>query len=174
MINVYNNIEIDDFILKIISKKRDEFDIKNSPKGFYQFIGLVENNRKKIENWFFKNTGSKIKTFSSWVNYTTYKDIDNGFEWHEDKHGTILNYTKEQNDKQMLERPMEGKYTSVVWVDGTSGQGGSLNIMTDDGIEFIDFKKNTIITFPIDAYHKVEKYYSEDYRISMIFTFDYV
>jgi hypothetical protein len=175
MITVYKNIKIDDFILNPILKKRDQLLAGQTERlTFCQKFGLVENNRKKIEDWFYKNTGKKIKTFSSWINFVTYSTIDNGYEWHEDRYDTRLGHTKEQNDLKLLEKPMLGNYTSVVWIDGKSNNGGSLSVMTDEGIEVINFEKNTIITFPMDCYHRIEKYNSDDYRISMNFTFDYV
>jgi len=175
MITVYKDIKIDDFILKPILKKRDQLLADQTEKlSFGQKIGLVEDNRKKVENWFYKTTGKKIQTFSSWINFVSWSSVDNGYEWHEDRYDTRLAHTKEQNDLKLLERPMLGNYTAVVWVDGKSNSGGSLSVMTDDGVEVINFEKNTIITFPMDCYHKIERYYSDDYRISMNFTFDYV
>ena len=175
MISIYKNIKIENFILEEIEKKRSQLLLENNSKtGFGQLIGLVENNNKKIEKWFYENTGKKIKTHSSWTNFVTFSDIDNGYEWHEDVYDTRLGQSKKENDKKLSAEPLKGTYTSVVWIDGESNKGGSLSIMTDDGIEVISFEKNTIITFPMNYYHKVERYYANDFRISMNFTFDFI
>ncbi len=174
MISIYKDIKIDKFILEEVEKKRSQLLLEDNKTGFGQLIGLVENNSKKIEKWFYDITGKNIKTYSSWTNFVTFSNIDNGYEWHEDVYDTRLGYSKEENDKKLLEKPLKGTYTSVVWIDGVPNKGGSLSIMTNESVEVFEFEKNTIITFPMNFYHKVERYYADDFRISMNFTFDYI
>jgi hypothetical protein len=173
-IEIYDNVFIDETIFNEVFKTKKELEsLCDDKPSFHQIM-----NKFDVNAWFFKCTGKKIKSYDFWTNFVTVRKdgTNNCFEWHEDRYGIRFSDDKDQRQFRLddVEEHMTGEYTCIVWIDGEKNQGGALHILIDDGSEVIEFEKNKIIVFPIDSFHKVDEYHSYEYRISVMFTFDFL
>ena len=175
-IDVYDDVNIDSSIFQLILDTKQELDQQGKEKPcFHQIHGTLD-----VEDWFFKHTGRAIRARDFWHNYICRDDIHgqkNHHEWHEDRYSTRLAESNEQRLERMAnveKYHANGEYTCVVWAGGENNQGGELLVITEDGIETVEFRKHRMVIFPIDAVHKVNEYDSLEYRISVLFTFDYL
>lgn len=176
VIDVYDDVRIDSSIFKLILDTKQQLDSQGLEKPcFHQVFGRLD-----VEDWFFEQTGKQIIARDFWHNFICVDSINgqkNHHEWHEDRYSTRLAESNERRLERMAnveEYHADGEYTCVVWAGGANDQGGALMVLTEAGIETIEFRKHRMVVFPIDAVHKVDEYMSTEYRISVLFTFDYV
>ena len=106
--------------------------------------------------------GYKIKITNNWFNRTEYTGVDNSFPWHNEKGlgGTQTN--------------MPGSHAAILWIEGEVNKGGSLEVITNDNVEKVEFQPGKLIVFESDTLHKVSHYYGTTPRTSINITYEEV
>ena len=104
--------------------------------------------------------GYKIRITNNWFNRTEYTGVDNSFPWHNEK-GLGGTETK-----------MPGSHAAILWIEGEVNKGGSLEVITEDNVEKIEFQPGKLIVFESDTLHKVSHYYGETPRTSLNITYE--
>lgn len=148
---IYRKIEIPDFIQKEF-KKHDQ-----------QVLDFLSHVKEEFVEWFKLVTNLDISPKDSWLNFTHHREgVLNDFDWHN------------ENGVKGSGTVMKGAHAGIIWLSGEENYGGGLRVITQEGVDMIDFAVGTIIIMNKDTFHKVDHYTGDTPRVSLNFTFDLV
>ena len=125
-------------------------------------LNPLDANIKTFKDMIEDAIGYKIKITNNWFNRTEYTGVDNSFPWHNEKGlgGT--------------QTTMPGSHAAILWIEGEVNKGGSLEVITNNNVEKIEFQPGKLIIFKLDTLHKVSHYYGAKPRTSINITYEEV
>lgn len=127
-----------------------------------QLTEFLEDKRSIFDPWLSQILGQSIVSYDAWVNYTSFNEGINGYEWHNEQGiggaATV----------------MTGQWAGIIWLSGDENTGGNLSVLENNQILEIKFKPNILIIISADTFHRVEHYFGPSKRISLNFTFDII